>query len=550
VPALRRVRLRRTALVAAALVVVFLLAACSGAAPRPTPGEIADGTPGATATPTAQTTVVPSGAPAPPPPADPGAPAPSPPPTALPTSPPAQPASVVLVLTDDLSSDLLPYLPHVATMARAGVTFSHHIVPDSLCCPSRASLLRGQFPHTTGVFTNVGYDGGFGLVHRSGLERSTIATDLQLAGYRTALLGKYLNKYDPQGSYGSGPAYVPPGWDTWSVGGDAYPEFDYDLASHRGVTHHGNRPEDYLTDVLATQGERFVRQAAAAGTPFFLEVATYAPHSPFVPAPRDAALFGGLQAPRTPAFGAAPDAAAPRWLRGRAPRTAAQIAQLDADFRHRAQSVQAIDALLARLQQTLVETGRAANTYVIFTSDNGFHLGQHRLMGGKTTAFDTDVRVPLVVTGPGVPAGRVEDRLTSGVDLRPTLDEVAGLIPGAGVDGHTLLPLWHGVDPGPWRDAALVEHHGPVSTPGDPDLPPPGSGNPTTYEAIRTQTETWVEYADGEVEHYDDIADPDQIHPDQDALTPAHRAALHATLQALSTCHGSAACWAAAAVTG
>jgi len=503
----------------------------------------------APAFPTAGSSVLPAG-----PPAALAAVSPLPLPAVAPAAAPGLPApaagprppSVVLVLTDDLSSDLLAAMPTVQQMQREGTSFSRYVVTDSLCCPSRASLFTGRFPHDTGVFTNVGRQGGFPVFRDRGEEFSTFATDLQAAGYRTGLLGKYLNQYQPGGGSGQAPNYVPPGWDEWAVGGDAYPEFNYLLATHRGLLSYGNAPQDYLTDVLAARGERFIADAAAAARPFFLEVSTFAPHSPFVPAPRDAQSFRGAQAPRTPSFDVRSGPDAPRWLQGRAPRTPADIAVLDKDFRRREQSVQAVDALLARLRIVLAQTGRAQDTYVIFTSDNGFHLGQHRLMAGKNTAFDTDIRVPLVVTGPGVPAGADVGQLVSGVDVRPTLDEIAGVPAPPEVDGVSLLSLLRGQPPPTWRDAVLVEHNGPVVDRADPDLPALGSGNPGSYVAIRTLAETWVEYADGEVEHYDIASDPDQLHPTASDVPLGRRAQLRATLAALVACHGADSCWRAA----
>jgi arylsulfatase A-like enzyme len=205
--------------------------------------------------------------------------------------------------------------------------------------------------------------------------------------------------------------------------------------------------------------------------------------------------------------------------------------------------------MLKGLRTQLDQLGVARNTYVVFTSDNGFHLGQHRLPPGKETAFDTDVQVPLVITGPGVEAGQHSDALASNVDLRPTFDHIAGASISPKVDGRSLLPLLGG-QPSWNREAVLVEHHGPLGGPGDPDVPAdtntPTFVLPTAYEAIRTQTELWVEYVDGEVEHYDIATDPDELDEDSASLTPEHRAHLHDLLMKLETCHGQAQCEAAA----
>ena len=447
--------------------------------------------------------------------------------------------NVVLVLTDDLAMNLVQYMPHVQAMQREGTTFANYSVTDSLCCPSRSSMFSGKFPHDTGVFTNSGKDGGFAVFHQRGEESSTFATDLQKAGYRTAMMGKYLNGYQPKG------LYVPPGWSEWDVAGNGYPEFNYNLNENGKLVHYGRQPADYLTDVLSAKASSFVTTSAAAKRPFMIEVATFAPHGPYTPAPRDASKFPNLTAPRSPAFDKLP-ANAPKWLASRAPLTSAEKTTIDKDFRKRAQAVQAVDAMIGSLQQTLEKAGVADRTIVMFTSDNGYHMGEYRLNPGKMTAFDTDVHVPLVITGPGVATGRTISQPAENIDLRPTFDTLAGVTPPSDVDGHTLKPLLSGGDPSDWRDAALIEHHGPDTDPADPDHPAKNSGNPTTYSAIRTTDFTYVEYTDGEREYYNRRADPAELSNTAATLSADRMAKLHTTLTALTACHGQAACWSAA----
>src|SRR5262249_49935852 len=143
------------------------------------------------------------------------------------------------------------------------------------------------------VFTNVSPDGGFAVFHRRGEERQTFATYLQDAGYQTAMMGKYLNGYFPVAPNGQHQTYVPPGWNEWDVAGDAYSEYDYDLNEDGTITHYGHTPHDYLTDVLANKANQFIERQAATGQPFLLEVATFAPHAPYIPAPRHADDFPG-----------------------------------------------------------------------------------------------------------------------------------------------------------------------------------------------------------------------------------------------------------------
>ena len=458
-------------------------------------------------------------------------------------NPAAQRPNIVFVLTDDLDWSLVQYMPHVQQLQSEGTTFTNYFVTDSLCCPSRASIFTGRYPHNTGIFTNGGTDGGFKVFHARHEEIDTFATRLQRAGYLTALMGKYLNGYQPDRRNGHKVRYVPPGWSEWDVAGDGYPEFDYKLSENGKIVHFGSSPSAYLTDVLARRGSAFVDRAAKKRKPFFLEIATFAPHSPFVPAPRDADDFPGLQAPRTPAFNEADVSDKPSWLRNLPLLTPAQISQIDAEYRKRAQAVQAVDALIAPLEARLERDGVADNTYIFFSSDNGLHLGEHRLTAGKLTAFETDIHVPLVVAGPGVPANRNVARVAENVDLYPTFVRLGQAGKSPLVDGKSLVPLLHG-DPAPdWRDAALIEHHGPdFGVEAGPDAQQASSGNPLTYEALRLPHSIYVEYADGEREYYDLSTDPYELANTYRQLSQQQVNALHSQLAALETCRFVESC--------
>ena len=427
-------------------------------------------------------------------------------------------------------------MPHVQRLRSRGTTFTNYVVTDSLCCPSRASIFTGCYPHNTGIFTNVGPDGGFALFHARGEETDTFATRLQERGYRTALMGKYLNGYTAQGRVDGKPRYVPPGWTEWDVAGNGYSEFDYNLNENGKLVHYGSRPRAYLTDVMARKGSAFVHRASGARKPFFLEISTFAPHGPYTPAPRHAADFPGLQAPRTPAFNETDVSDKPPWLRDHPALTPAQIGEIDAAYRARAQAVEAVDDLVGKLEQRLRRDGVADNTYIFFSSDNGLHLGEHRLMPGKLTAFETDIHVPLVVAGPDVLAGRNVARVTENVDLYPTFVRLGRAGSSPLVDGKGLVPLLRGNPAPDWRDAALVEHHGPDSAAAaGPDAAKLGSGNPSTYEALRLQHSIYIEYANGGREYYDLESDPYELTNAFTSLSPSRVDALHSQLAKLET---------------
>lgn len=470
---------------------------------------------------------------------------------AAPAGPGATPdrPNIVFVLTDDLTWNLVRYMPHVRALQQAGITFSNFTVTDSLCCPSRASIFTGDFPHDTHVLTNEKPSGGFSTFRDQGDESRTFAISAQAAGYRTALLGKYLNGYDPATPNSNSPprlrsAYVPPGWTTWGgVDHHGYGEYDYAIANDHAVAHYGHRPDDYLTGKLTDRGQEFIESAAKARTPFLLEVATFAPHAPVIPAPQDVGTFPGLTAPRTAAFATVPRNA-PAWLAGLGPLTPAAIRLIDHRFQRRVEAVQGVDRLIGALETSLARTGQSKNTVIVFSSDNGYHMGEYNLLPGKQTAFDTDVRVPLVVTGPGIAAGTTSAAVVENIDLAPTFDELTGAPVPQQVDGRSLLPLVHGEHPR-WRTVAGIEHHKPDRMSGDPDSQTRFQGVPPSYDAIRTARYTYVRYLDGESEYYNRTRDPNELDNIVAGLSKSRLTALNRIIDGLTRCHGQASCWAA-----
>jgi N-acetylglucosamine-6-sulfatase len=444
--------------------------------------------------------------------------------------------NIVFVLVDDMSSNLLRYMPNARKLAADGMSFSRYIVSDSLCCPSRSTTFTGRLPHNTGVFTNRPPDGGYETFKAKGNESHSYGVALQQAGYRTAMMGKYLNGYKPR------TGGVPRGWDEWDVTGNGYREFNYALNENGAVRHYGSAPQDYLTDVLAAKGRSFINTSIEQGKPFALEIATFTPHAPSVPAPRDRGKLAGEQQPRVASFNRA-NIDAPQWLRKATKLDDRQVATIDRKFAKRARSLIAVDNMLGQLRRQLKARGVADNTYVVFSSDNGFHLGQHQLAAGKQTAFDHDIRVPLIVDGPGVRRGATASALAQNSDLTPTFEQIAGRSPDPTRDGRSLLPLLRSADvPGDWRNAALVEHHGPDLAMDDPDRQPAKAGNPTTYTAIRTAHATYVEYRTGEREYYDNQRDPQQRRNVYRSLAPTTKQRLHARVSELRDCSGAREC--------
>lgn len=451
---------------------------------------------------------------------------------------PADRTNIVLVLTDDLSTDMLRFMPYTQALMREGVTFERFIVSNSLCCPSRASILTGLLPHNSRVFTNSPPRGGIKAFQKNGNNDRTFAVWLRDRGYRTALYGKYLN------GYGAGNGKVPPGWTDWAASARAYQGFDYTLNVNGAPRQYGEEPEDYMTDVLSRMGAQFIGEARTDPNPFFLKLSTFTPHLPAIPAPRHIGLVPNARAPRTPAFNTTVSDA-PRWLenRSRLKREAVQL--IDARYRKRIRSVVSIDEMVGSLRARLAEQGLADRTVFVFASDNGFHMGEHQLLPGKGTAFDTDIRVPLIVAGPGIPAGSKVEALVQNTDLAPTFAELAGLAPEAELDGRSLLGLMHGAAvPADWRRTALVEHRGrPADAKAsDPDDQPRGAGNPPSYGALRLEEATYVAYETGEHEFYDHVTDPFQRRNIYRQLMPRERRTLQRQLDAQLSCAGAAQC--------
>jgi arylsulfatase A-like enzyme len=463
----------------------------------------------------------------------------------------ATPPNIVLILTDDLDVNLhsLEYMPKwQALLSDQGTSFANHFVPVSLCCPSRATLLRGQYSHNHQIYSNSPPDGGFQMFQKYNLDRATIATALEKAGYRTVLLGKYLNGYP----HTEAANYIPPGWSEWYVpaDNDAYGEFNYQLNENGKLVDYGGAPGEYLTDVLAAKAAGFIRRTQQ---PYFMYLATYAPHAPATPAPRHQDLFPDLAAPRPPSFDEATATLRnkPAQFRSAPPLAAQDVAAIDALYRRRIQSLQAVDELIARVIHALLVNGQLDHTYIVFTSDNGFHMGEHRFRPGKYTAYEEDIHVPLVVRGPGVPAGQVRDDLTSSVDLAPTFADLAGAALAVRADGRSLVPLFtRAAAPADWRQVVLVEQRpfpqqGPATVPGGVLEPPDlgdkaglGSFPPTTFRGVRTKTTKYVEYASGEREYYDLAADPYELHNLAGKADRADVAKLAQILSRLHTCAG------------
>lgn len=331
----------------------------------------------------------------------------------------AQP-DVVLILTDDQRPDSLLAMPNVRRLlVNRGTRFTDAHVPNSLCCPSRSSILTGLYSHDTGVWTNAGRDGGWSAFVKHGNEQHTIAVAMQRAGYRTALIGKYLNNFD---NYAP-PGYSPMGWSDFEgfrVANRSGAYYNYRIGS--SPTRHGWGPGDYSTDVLAHRAVNFI-WSTPQDQSLFLYFSTYAPHAPSTPAPRDIGVLRGKLPSYHPASVTAPVDGKPAWVQRRR-----QVPQrlIDQTRERHGESLMAVDDAVGAILAALQHSDRLRDTLIVFMSDNGYMTGEHHILG-KSAPYEAATSVPLVIRWDGrVAPGAVDHRLAANIDLAATFADAGG----------------------------------------------------------------------------------------------------------------------------
>ena len=396
--------------------------------------------------------------------------------------------SIVFILTDDQRWDTMAAMPIVRSeLAAHGVTFANDFVSDSLCCPSRITILTGRYAHSTGIWQNKGPLSGaeaFG----PGKDRSTIATWLQAAGYRTGLFGKYVNRYDS--------TRVPPGWNRWVTFAGAKDPYNlyygYTLSVDGRLERHGNKAQDYSTNVLADQTVDFIRSTPGS---LFVYFAPYAPHTPDLPAPGDAGAFSALPPLRTPNYDEADVSDKPGYMRRLTPMSPDKVARIDRMRRNAFASLLSVDRAVGRIVDALQATGRLHDTMIVFTSDNAFLYGEHRY-NDKIVPYEESIHVPLVIRwDQAVREPRTDDHMIVNTDFAPTFAAFAG-VGAPGVEGRSLLPLLRGVSP-PWRSDFVIEGMRLLGVP--------------TFCGIRTTRYKYLLYQTGEEELYDLERDPFEL---------------------------------------
>lgn len=439
--------------------------------------------------------------------------------------------NIVVILADDQDSGSLWAMPKLQRLlVRAGTSYENAYASLPQCCPSRATLLSGQYAHNHGVLDNDPPNGGYAAFDGS----NALGGWLQTAGYRTGWVGKYLNGYGNPGR-GQDPREVPPGWTRWvaPVRHTEYQMFGYTLNRDGDLRSYGNAARDYQTDVLAREAAAFVREGSDGSEPFFLTVSPLAPHQeggplddrPNAPrnprpAPRDRGRFSSEPLPRPPSFNEldASDKTAAVSEHKTLDRSATE--RLQTLYRSRLESLQAVDDLVARLHVALKRSGELEDTLIIYTSDQGFMLGEHRLTG-KNRLYEEAISVPLVIRGPGIPANRSSAALVGNIDLAPTILDAAGAEPGLEQDGRSILPdPDSGAEPEP-RPLLLEIYQG------------------GRFAGVRSERYAYLDFGENGVELYDLGADPFQLHNRAGEASLAAVEARHARLlTGLRRCSG------------
>lgn len=455
----------------------------------------------------------------------------------------------VVVLTDDQDLESMRVMPKVRKLiTREGVSFTNYYATNPVCCPSRSTGLTGRYSHNTGVFRNAPPNGGFAVFD----DDETLPVWLQRAGYATAHIGKYVNGYGSED-----PTEIPPGWGEWygSVDPGTYRMYGYTLNENGNLVTYGDYdtpdPANYQTDVYSDKAVDYIRRHAPGSQPFYLSIATLAPHVEVFrrddgdddaetpqypnprPAPRDVGALNRYNLPKPPSFNEADISDKPLGVRDRPLMSGATSGQSRNRYRSRLASLLAVDDMVKRIVATLRKSGELDDTVIVFMSDNGFLLGEHRIPTGKQYPYEESINVPFEITGPGIPRNEVRKQPAGNIDLAPTILDLAGAEPGGEIDGRSMMPLIKDEDYYPGR-AMVLENWCQIEEKSCYD-----PYNPTVprYRGVRTDRYAYMRYPNGEQELYDLEKDPYELQSLHNrASYQPERAALSKLLDRLQLC--------------
>ncbi len=437
--------------------------------------------------------------------------------------------NIVVIETDDQTLESMRVMHNVNSLIGGrGVTFPNSFVNYSLCCPSRATFLTGDYMHNHRVRSNT-YPTGGGFRRFQELHGNNhLAVWLQRAGYYTAMFGKYLS------GYANNPP-MPPGWSEWRAAPEGYGVYNYRLNENGTVVRYGSDPADFKQDVLTRKSVNLVNRRAPSATPFFLWLTYTAPHwsppdpnpnPPFhdcgaaaKPAPRHAHAFDSEPLPRPPNFDEPIVSDKPGRIRKLPRLSAGQIVEIRRKYRCELESLRSVDEGVKKVVDALRARGELDNTVLIYTSDNGYFHGEHRIPKNKQRIYEESIRVPLLMRGPGIPRGVRVESLAINADLAPTVVDVANANPGVAMDGRSLIPVANNPSIENGRELLIEEPR---------------------FAAIRTERFKYAEHDTGEKELYDLMNDPfELVSRHNDPAYASVKAQLAAELQKLRRCSGS-----------
>nr|XP_058936331.1 N-acetylglucosamine-6-sulfatase isoform X2 [Kogia breviceps] len=431
--------------------------------------------------------------------------------------------NVVLLLADDqdeVLGGMTPLKKTKALIGGMGMTFSSAYVPSALCCPSRASILTGKYPHNHHVVNNTLEGNCSSKSWQKIQEPDTFPAILRsMCGYQTFFAGKYLNEYGAPDA--GGLAHVPLGWSYWYALEKNSKYYNYTLSINGKARKHGeNYSVDYLTDVLANVSLDFLDYKSNS-EPFFMMISTPAPHSPWTAAPQYQNTFQNVFAPRNKNFNI--HGTNKHWLirQAKTPMTNSSIQFLDNAFRKRWQTLLSVDDLVEKLVKRLEFSRELNDTYIFYTSDNGYHTGQFSLPIDKRQLYEFDIKVPLLVRGPGIKPNQTSKMLVANIDLGPTILDIAGYnLNKTQMDGMSFLPILKGASNLTWRSDVLVEYQGEGRNVTDPTCP-----------SLSPGVSVFVEV-------YNLTADPHQINNIAKSIDPELLGKMNYRLMMLQSCSG------------